>query len=231
MRPVVRGDRPRTESGDPVAFGEYQEARGELIRRIGEYCSYCEQPVQSGIAVEHVQPRSLHPELELEWDNFLLSCVNCNSTKTGKNVVVGNYFWPDRDNTFRAFDYTDGGYVRPSRSLSAEDQARAQRTLDLTGIDRTPAPTPRDSDRRWKHRLAAWDKARRARSLLVANDTPALRESILELARATGFWSVWMSVFMEDQSMRHALIQAVPGTCAASFDASGLPVARPGGAL
>lgn len=42
MRPVSRGQRPKDADGNPVGFITYQQARGPLINRLGEFCSYCE---------------------------------------------------------------------------------------------------------------------------------------------------------------------------------------------
>ncbi len=40
MRPIERGDLPIDENGTPKIFSRYQDARGDLIDRLGEYCSY-----------------------------------------------------------------------------------------------------------------------------------------------------------------------------------------------
>jgi len=58
-----------------------------------------------------------------------------------------------------------------------------------------------------------------------------MRATIVALARATGFWSVWMTVFTEDQDMRRRLIDAFPGTSIACFDEQLRPLPRPAGAL
>lgn len=103
MRPVLRGDTPTDEEGRAIEYGDYKDARDDLIDRMGDYCSYCEVALHSQVDVEHVQPKSLNPELELEWKNFLLACGNCNSIKGNKEVELSDYYWPDQDNTLRAF--------------------------------------------------------------------------------------------------------------------------------
>ena len=77
MRPVAKGGNP--QAGD---FADYQDARPFLISRIGPFCSYCERRT-TPLHVEHIQPKGLPQYAGLigRWDNFLLACVNCNSTK------------------------------------------------------------------------------------------------------------------------------------------------------
>ena len=68
MLPVSKGPPPQTE------FSHYRDALDDLEDRIGLFCSYCEQPIQHVPEVEHVQPKSLEPHLERNWDNLLLGC-------------------------------------------------------------------------------------------------------------------------------------------------------------
>lgn len=98
MRPVERGL-------DPNPFQDYKDARDPLIQRIGDYCSYCENALHSEIDVEHVQPKSRPPYASLVWTNFLLACGYCNSVKGDNPVAIADFFWPDADNTYRAFKY------------------------------------------------------------------------------------------------------------------------------
>lgn len=101
MRPVKKGATP------VAAFNRYEDAFDYLLDRvgigewsgikIGQYCSYCERCIQTNLAVEHIEPKSgdfAKPELQKEWSNFLLACVNCNSTKGAKEVDLGSIFLP-----------------------------------------------------------------------------------------------------------------------------------------
>jgi hypothetical protein len=169
--------------------------------------------------------------LELRWDNFLLACTNCNSTKSDKDVVLDEYFWPDRDNAFRAFVYTEGGVLGVNPDLTDGQQRQARKTISLTGLDRTPANDDTASDRRWQNRREAWDQAMVARQFLETHDSEPSREIVVDLAVAVGFWSVWMTVFAENRDMLQRFVQAFPGTCSKCFDEAGYPVQRPGGAL
>lgn len=229
MRPVQRGPEPVE-----APFGAYGEALKPLTDRLGRYCSYCERPVLVSLAVEHVQPKSLEEDLELEWTNFLLGCTNCNSTKSDKPVAIADFLWPDLDNTALAFRY-EGGVISANDDLSAELQDKAARSLALTGLDRHPgaATPPTDKDRRWFDRLQATARARHYREQLQTNPDPALRAAVVDIAVLSGSWSIWYAEFEGDDAMRRALIEGYPGTAADCFDENqGFDcVARPGGQL
>lgn len=225
MRPVIRGEEPQSEDGDDLVITDYKNARGELIERMGEYCSYCEMHLDSSLAVEHVQPKKpdgakeIIKERELSWDNFLLACTNCNSTKSNTDVRLGDYFWPDKDNTFLALSYSEGGIISPAQDLTAEEIIRAEQTIKLTGLDKRPLNNPQASDRRWKNRRETWDMACLSRQNLQACDVPAMRDQIVLTATGHAYWSIWMTVFKDDADMLRRLIKAFPGTCESCFDA------------
>lgn len=234
MRPVERGPLPNNPDGTPRLFRKFQDARADLISRLGEYCSYCEMQLDASLAVEHVQPKKgpgAAAELALDWGNFLLGCTNCNSTKGDRAIVIDDYYWPDRDNTLRMLIYEVGGIISPHPDLTPDEQERAQRTIRLVGLDKTPLNDPEAKDRRWNNRREAWDMAQRARRRLATQDTEHLREQIVDNAQAKGYWSIWMTVFADDPDMRQRLIAAFPGTASACFDDSYFAVARHGGRL
>ena len=94
MRPIRRGTSPCEAD-----FANYRDALPDLVSRFGRYCSYCERLIPVQLAVEHIQPKGLpaYQALEGRWENFLLACVNCNSTKKDKDVVLSDVLLPDRD--------------------------------------------------------------------------------------------------------------------------------------
>ncbi len=178
MRPIERGAAPGQ------AFSCYQDAKQPLVNRLGEYCSYCEGPVSSGLHVEHILAKADHPHTEHDWDNLLLACFNCNSTKGTKSTVVqASYYWPHLDNTARAFEYTSDGRVVPSSTLTSAERLRASKTLALTGLQRF-GPNASVADYRWLHRREAWSKAKEAQADLgkPRADTPLLRKWITKTA-------------------------------------------------
>ena len=234
MRPVRRGPVPEVE-GVRKTYAAYGAARDDLIKRLGEYCSYCELPCAEGPAVEHVQPKGGkhgRPDLELIWDNFLLGCRYCNGVKRDTPVAVSDYFWPDQDNTFRAFKYETDRAPQPADGLSPAERARAERTLELTGLDREPShPDLTDRDRRWFKRREAWGKAIISLGNLQSAPSEEMRRQIVLDALGTGFWSVWMTVFAGDQDMLRRLVSSFVGTERACFDPDMNPMPRPGGRI
>lgn len=74
----------------PGDFADYDDAKPFLLARLGPFCSYCERRIPTNLAVEHIQPKGVpkYAPLEKTWDNFLLACVNCNSTKGDDDVLL-----------------------------------------------------------------------------------------------------------------------------------------------
>lgn len=216
MRPVRRGNSPQENDFDP-----YTDAKPDLISRLGLYCSYCERRIATNLAVEHIQPKGLpiYVHLEGRWENFLLGCVNCNSTKSNKDVQLDNILLPDRDNTFLAFTYLADGTV--STSHFADEQGinqQAQDTLALTGLDKPQRAVLDENEHliaidRVSQRLEVWAIAKDSRNE-IHNDpeNQALRRNTVRTAKGYGFFSIWMTVFQGDTDMRTRLIDAFPGT-------------------
>lgn len=227
MRPVDKG-------AAPAAYASYQDAGPDLQARLGDYCSYCERQIETHLAVEHVQSKVRRASLRNRWGNFLLGCVHCNSSKGKKRIALRDYFWPDRDNTLRAFDYVKGGLVLPCATLNAAERGKAQGTMALTGLDKYPGNAGREptvSDRRWQRRYEIWQLAEKDRARLADQDTPVVRELIVENATARGMFSIWWTVFTGDTDMRRRLREAFVGTHGASFDANENTVPRAKGQL
>lgn len=231
MRPVNKGNSPVAADGNPLEISQYQHARPALIKCLGDYCSYCEMQLDASLAVEHVKPKDANPSLALSWDNFLLSCVNCNATKGNTPVKLDEFFWPDKDNTFIAFAYSTDGVVRASSSLAKEQIIIAENTMRLVGLDKTPDKNPLASDRRWLKRLETWRIAEISWQHLINNNNDDMREEIVNNALGRGFWSIWMTVFKDDEDMLRRFITTFPGTSAECFEPNGTPVKRPGGQI
>lgn len=223
MRPIERGPEPVHPDDRP--FKNYQEAKSHLENRLGEYCSYCER---TSLAVEHIQPKSLHPELLLEWENFLLACSSCNSAKGSKDVRAEEYLWPHKNNTFRAFLYKENGVIEIRPELNEKQKRLAKNTLDLVGLRKQfrDKNNLRVRDKRWIKREKIWEKASDALKTLNKLDNEAVRRLIVQNSLSDGYWSVWMEVFKDDADMCRRLIDAFPGTCTECFDDKGKPVPR-----
>ena len=230
MRPVERGEVPVDPiTGLPKVFACYEDARGDLLNRLGCFCSYCEMRIENAPNVEHIAPKSRDTERERDWDNLLLSCNHCNPTKGKALRRLEEHLWPHLDNTARAFRYDEGGRMHVADWLAADVRRRALRTRNMIGLDpreMTPAAL-----RRRGHRRDAWTIAVTNRERLRVAPSDALRETIVELARSRGYWSVWMTVFADDPDMRRRLIAGFKGTAAGCFDANAAALPRAGGAL
>jgi uncharacterized protein (TIGR02646 family) len=227
MRPVERGAVPNDSQGNPRIFSAYADARSDLFARIGRYCSFCERTIRAGLAVEHVHHKNAYPHLECDWNNFLLACSNCNSTKGTKEVGRRQMFFPDQDNTFQALAYSVGGQVSANPTLTSALKGKATRLIRLVGLDKTPTNDPQAKDLRWNDRREAWDKADRYRMQYQQGRINA--DAIVDLCKAEGHWSIWMTVFEKFTEIRVALIGAFPGTPANCFDTLGNAVPRPSG--
>ena len=228
MRPVERGPAPRP-------YAAYDDAIGDLVERLGRYCSYCERRLPVSLAVEHMAPKSFHDDREIDWSNFLLGCANCNSVKGDKDVADEDVLWPDRHNTMLAFAYVPGGFVEVGGALDEDLRRRADGLIELVGLDRHGArgwPRPTDKDGRWAQREETWALAERCRSRFesLVGSAEAL-DFVLDVARGYGFFSVWMAVFDRHPDARRALVEAFPGTARSCFNAEGDPVSRPGSVI
>jgi uncharacterized protein (TIGR02646 family) len=222
MRPVRRGASP--QAGD---FQPYDKAQPFLISRLGSYCSYCERRIATQLAVEHIQPKGLpaYAALVGRWENYLLGCVNflgcvnCNSTKKDKDVLLANILLPDRDNTFVAFAYSPDGKVQPSKTAEIHGLAqKARDTLALTGLDKRISQVLDENSKqvamdRVSQRMEVWAIAEEARSDVAANPgNDVLLKWVVRNALASGFFSIWLTLFKHDQDMCDRLIDAFSGT-------------------
>lgn len=216
MRPVDKGVAPCDSAGNeilyPVEEG-HRKAKHELHQRLGRFCSYCERP--GDLHVDHVIPKKKHNAVRHLWVNYLLGCKNCNGNKLEKDPLTEEWdcLFPDEVNTLWAFRYGPGAQVSVNRNLDSLTQMRADRTIEMVGLNLNPPPNPEDKDLRWEDRDAAWQKAIMALRTLQETDTQNVRNMVLTLATGTGFFSVWWTVFGQDTDtdrraeMRLALIE------------------------
>lgn len=227
MRPVFKGSAPQPE------YKPYGKALDDLTRQLGYYCSYCEQPITHAPEVEHVQPKSLVPELEFRWENFLLGCKSCNGAKSDNPVDPTRVAFPDIDNTFRALEFHPDGRVTVAPTLDAATTGLVEEAIRLVKLHRHPGAASKEDrptlrDKRFDFRLGVWILAKRM--LERYQQDPNTADLIAdELAPAKGFFSVWMTVFSDHPPMLQRFIASFPGTAQDCFNLHGLPVPRPGG--
>jgi uncharacterized protein (TIGR02646 family) len=229
MRPVLRGDSPQA-----VDYDNYRDAFGELAGRIGMFCSYCERRIATQLAVEHIQPKGLpaYAHLQGRWENFLLGCVNCNSTKGDEDVVLANVLLPDRDNTAAAYEYTMDGKIAIPGRLAIPERTMAERTLALTGLDKRASAVVDSNGQlvaidRVAQRMEIWLIAQESKRDLQAHSSDGFRRQIARTATGHGFFSIWMTVFSDDVAVRRLLIAEFRGTAVDCFDANSTAAVSP----
>lgn len=220
MRPIDKGMSPQI-------FTNYQDAKPFLTDRLGTYCSFCERLILTGLAVEHIQPKSRkkYAHLEKEWKNFLLACVNCNSAKSKKDVSTKKYLLPDRDNTFPFFEYEKTGVVKPRGS--AVIKSLAKNTIDLVALNRFEHPKWDDTNmrsalERFSQRIQVWTQALEARDDYNKGEVNIRR--IAAEAASTGFFSIWLEAFTGVPAVREAIIALYKNTAADCFDVNFDPI-------
>ncbi|EGQ9329011.1 TPA: HNH endonuclease [Vibrio vulnificus] len=212
MRPVSKGASPVKGK-----FKKYQDAKPDLVDRLGSYCSYCERKIATLLAVEHIDPKSLTPGLEKKWSNFLLACTNCNSCKGDGPVDLQKLLLPDRDNTFEAYIYNDDGTIEPSAQLTKGQRTLALETLNLVGLNKPPEKFLTTNGKaisldRSGQRMEAILKAQNALNNFNMCPVEPMKDMIVNLALETGFFSIWMRIFDTVPEMKVRFIEAFNGT-------------------
>lgn len=200
-------------------YDPYRKAKHILSANFGNNCSYCEKAYieERDLHVEHIKYKAKYPNLETLWGNFLLSCATCNGAdnKGTKDVKVNHCHLPHRNNTFLSFVYKAGGVVEVNPNLNANSHTNAEKLYNLIGLGKTPK-TSSNGDTRWKARQENWDLAQRILYKYINKKIDI--ETILELVKARGGWSIWFTIFKGHDDVRKALIDEFPGTAANCFD-------------
>jgi hypothetical protein len=76
---IIRsGDDPEFEAGWPLL-------RNNVLKTYGRICMRCGS--KDNIHVDHIKPRSLYPELKLDFDNMQVLCGSCNCSKGNRRIV------------------------------------------------------------------------------------------------------------------------------------------------
>jgi len=206
MRPVEKGISPRH-------YTSYKSAKKDLANRIGWYCSYCEMPVKNMIEIEHVIPKSKGGN-EVDWNNFLLACRYCNSLKDNKNTTRDEHFFPDTDNTILTFEYSEAKTIEAKNNLTHENKKIANNTINLLGLNRYPGGSnePTEADTRWISRNETWNLAKDTLTDWLNNQTYEAVNYIARTAKASGHFSIWITVFKDFEIIIEALYNIFPAT-------------------
>ncbi len=215
MRPVNRGRIPKDENGIDKVYTSYKQAKDDLRERLDSFCSYCEMNIDNQADIEHVSPKSKNPDLEKEWNNFLLACKTCNNMKDNINDTRDGFVFPDTHNTSFLYEFSING-VRVKDDLSSTIKILATATFDLVKLNRDVDTTSRIDDRKLA-RNNSWNKAQEALAdFLELSDNPAM---IRQTARScNGFFSLWIQVFKDYPEVKKAILKNVHGTAMECYD-------------
>ena len=118
-------------------------------------CNYCEE--NEACDIEHIAPKSFFPEQTFKWENYLLSCKNCNTgykldqcfvlNDFGDVILVPRKTEPpfkeiafinpkiENPNRFMVLDTTYSFKFMVFDDLSKKDQSKADKTIEILGLN------------------------------------------------------------------------------------------------
>ncbi|RZK19457.1 MAG: HNH endonuclease [Flavobacterium sp.] len=200
-----------------VEYKPYGDAKPDLISAIGKYCSFCEREgFSSALDVEHIQHKDIHDDKEFLWNNFLLACKNCNSIKGTKEIDFPNIILPHLQDTFFPFEYLESGYIKIKDVVAEPLKSQVNALVSLIGLDRRPGmPNYSTKDDRWQERKQAWELSKKYCQKYSEGRCDV--ETIIDLCKNNGFWSVWLNAFETFPVVQRALINNFSGTRTAHF--------------
>jgi len=215
MRPINKGNIPTNKDGVDKEYTSYRQAKDDLRDRLGSFCSYCEMNIDNQPDIEHISPKSKNPELENDWENFLLACKPCNILKSDNNDNRDDYLFPDTHNTSFLYEYSISG-VKVRDDLDSTTKKLATATFDLVQLNRKLDTSGRTDDRKLA-RLNSWNKAQEALSDLL--ELPNELAMIRQTARScNGFFTMWIQVFKNYPEVKKAILENVAGSSLNCYD-------------
>lgn len=120
----------RGENGTATRLHRYShpEIKSALVTETHRKCAYCEsKPLHVAHGdVEHIQPKSIQPELAFEWSNLTLACSKCNGAKSNQEGFIDPYVIEPADEL---------GFFGPM-ALHKPDKAVAERTIGTLQLNR-----------------------------------------------------------------------------------------------
>ncbi len=180
MRPCTRGPEPEALARDAAMLGRdyaarrrqdprhrfqwrrslLQVVRDALGLMTDERCSYCDgYPIDATgeETIDHFCPKGRPEfyELVCTWTNLFLACSACNNAK--RDQWDETLLRPDAPD-FRFERYfecrPESGELHPSITASADDQARARRTIEIFDLNRRGACANRRRTIEWIQRVS-----------------------------------------------------------------------------
>lgn len=216
MRPVKKWN--IGENGVVAIYNPYSKAKSVLKSNFGKepyfYCNYCDRKLPGiTIDVEHILPKGLthYAHLKFSWDNFLLSCKSCNGVKLDKDFNLSDVVLPHLNNTLLCFNFENDGTVTVKNGLDPVVITKSTNTISLVGLDiGENHPNRKPQDDRFSERRETLNLAKRKLGQFEQKKQDV--SDIVELAKHSGFWSLWMEVFNDHQDVKNELIKAFQGT-------------------
>lgn len=104
-------DNKKSSAVGRAVFDEIKETLSTMCVSV-EICNYCEQNEANDI--EHIYPKSLFPNQTFRWENYLLSCKQCNTAYKSDSfsVLDLNHEIIDLPRNTEP-PYTDGAFINP----------------------------------------------------------------------------------------------------------------------
>ncbi len=219
MRPVNRGLIPKNKDGTDKVYTSYKQAKDDLKKALGTYCSYCEMGIENQVDIEHVIPKSHAPSLENDWNNFLLACKSCNIIKDNRNHNRNGYVFPDIENTSFLFEYSEKD-VKVKDDLPESIKVLATATFNLVKLNRKLDTSYMTDDRAFA-RLNSWNKAQMALEdycYLLSSHHDKISLARVIANNCTGFFSMWIQIFKDYPEVKKAILENVSGTAMQCYD-------------
>jgi uncharacterized protein (TIGR02646 family) len=149
-------------------------------------CAYCESRMEhvSPSNIEHIRPKSLFPELVVDWFNLTLACTNCNTRKgtyyDAVCEIVNPYVDDPLDHVF---------WVGPLLLERTPDRGRI--TITRLDLNRAPLLFERAAQMRRVEQLLAMVDG------LPEPAKAAIREDIAEAQHPSSEYSAAVAAFVE----------------------------------
>jgi len=92
----------------------HRDIKETLVKETDGKCCYCESKIRhiSYGDIEHICPKSIRPELWVEWTNLTLACDVCNTNKGTMDVTATNFVDPYQVNPEQKFWFS-GPIIMP----------------------------------------------------------------------------------------------------------------------
>ena len=107
-----------------------------LLKMSNNKCCYCECKIGMGereMHVDHFKPKSVYPDLVVQWDNLLPSCPHCNKQKSSHDTVKEPIINPAKDDPKKYF------YLKNYRYFCKDNRKESisRRTLGVLSLNDT----------------------------------------------------------------------------------------------